>query len=267
MSSPLSPIGWPLAAAALAAGGPEPVDGLGWLVAAVTCSAVGVALVRGRRRAVLVAEAGHELRGPLCAARLALEGLERGDPEAARRAVDLELRRAGRAADDLVATAGGVHGGDAVEPVDVGALAREAAAGWHAVARAHGAGLALAVPSEAAVVEGDPVRLAQALGNLVANAAEHGAGEVSIAVRAEAGAVRVEVADAGPGLPAPVAHLAAAGRHRRDRRGHGLAIAEGIARRHGGRLAAAPSAAGARLVLELPRHAPAAVTSSPGGAS
>ena len=257
MSSPLSPIGWPLAAAALAAGGPEPVDGLGWLVAAVTCSAVGVALVRGRRRAVLVAEAGHELRGPLCAARLALEGVERGDPEAARRAVDLELRRAARAADDLVATAGGVHV-DGLHGV---------AAGWHAVARAHGAGLALAVPSEAAVVEGDPVRLAQALGNLVANAAEHGAGEVSIAVRAEAGAVRVEVADAGPGLPAPVAHLAAAGRHRRDRRGHGLAIAEGIARRHGGRLAAAPSAAGARLVLELPRHAPAAVTSSPGGAS
>jgi signal transduction histidine kinase len=256
MSSALSSVGWPLAVAALAAGGPEPVDALGWLVAAAAASVVAVAMVRGRRRAALVAEAGHELRGPLCAARLALEGVGRAGPDGARHAaaIDLELRRATRAAEDLLAGARGARAGDSVEVVDVGALAREAAAGWHAVARAHGAGLALAIPAEPAVVEGDPVRIAQALGNLVSNAAEHGAGPVSVAVRPEAGRVRIEVADAGPGLPAPVAALAAAGRNRRDR-GHGLAIAEGVARRHGGRLAAAPASAGARVVLELPCRA------------
>jgi signal transduction histidine kinase len=64
------------------------------------------------------------------------------------------------------------------------------------------------------------------------------------------GRVRVEVHDAGPGLPAPVGELIR-GRRRRPR-GRGLAIAAGIAERHGGRLAAAPSADGACLVLELP---------------
>ena len=42
-------------------------------------------------------------------------------------------------------------------------------------------------------------------------------------------------------------------RGRRGRRGHGLAIAEAIAADHGGRLFAAPSQTGARLVLELPK--------------
>jgi signal transduction histidine kinase len=257
MSSTLSTVGWPLALAALAAGGPEPVDALGWLAAVAAGSVAALIVVRGRRRATLVAEAGHELRGPLCAARLALEAVGRAGPDGARHAaaIDLELRRAARAAEDLVASARGARGGDTLEVVDVAALAREAAAGWHAVARAHGAGLALAIPAEPAVVEGDPVRIAQALGNLVANAAEHGGGAVSVAVRPEEHRVRIEVTDAGPGLPAPVAALAAAGRSRREPRGHGLAIAEGIARRHGGRLAAAPAAAGARLVLELPCRA------------
>jgi signal transduction histidine kinase len=35
-------------------------------------------------------------------------------------------------------------------------------------------------------------------------------------------------------------------------RGHGLRIAAGVARAHGGRLISAPSDRGARMVLELP---------------
>jgi signal transduction histidine kinase len=82
---------------------------------------------------------------------------------------------------------------------------------------------------------------------------EHGGGAVRVrASRVASGRVRVEVSDGGPGLPAPVAELVTAARGRRARRGHGLAIAAGIAERHGGRLAAAPSAHGARLVLDLP---------------
>ncbi len=38
----------------------------------------------------------------------------------------------------------------------------------------------------------------------------------------------------------------------RGARGRGLAIASAVAESHGGRLAAAPSERGARLVLELP---------------
>jgi signal transduction histidine kinase len=98
----------------------------------------------------------------------------------------------------------------------------------------------------------DPFRIAQAVANLVSNAAEHGGGVVRVRVRGTGERVWVEVADDGPGLPAPVAALAVAARTRSGRRGHGLAIAAGIAEHLGGRLAAMPAGAGARLVLDLP---------------
>ena len=63
---------------------------------------------------------------------------------------------------------------------------------------------------------------------------------------------RIEVTDTGPGLPAPISELARRAQGGRGRRGRGLAIATAIAVEHGGRLSAAPSVRGARLVLELP---------------
>ena len=239
--------------------GGRPLGLAGWLVALPAWGLLLVARSRDRTRAALVAEAGHELRGPLCAARLALEGVGAGRPEWARRvaAADLELQRAGRALDDLAAAGRGTRSeaGDAVVPVDVSALLARAAPGWRALARAHGAELAVGEGTRGVIVLGDAVRLVQGLGNLVANAAEHGGGTVRVDVRASGSEARLEVADGGVGLPAPVAALAAAGRRGAGRRGHGLAVAERIARGHGGRLAAAPAATGARLVLELPRVA------------
>jgi signal transduction histidine kinase len=103
-------------------------------------------------------------------------------------------------------------------------------------------------------VRGERLRLAQATGNLIANAIEHGGGEIRVrgALAHERACVCIEVVDAGPGLPAPVADLARRPRGGRGARGRGLAIAATIARDHGGRLAAAPCERGAWLVLELP---------------
>lgn len=198
---------------------------------------------RGRRRVVLAARAQHEVRGPLAVARLALGDLER---TARVEAIDLELRRAALALDDLA----GASRSRRQEVVDLGRLVADVAPAWRALAEQHGG--RLVVDPARARVSGDALRLAQACGNLVANAVEHGGGLVHVRVLPAGRHVRVEVADDGPGLPAPVTALVVAARGRRSHRGHGLAIAAAIARRHGGRLTTAPSERGARVVLELP---------------
>lgn len=236
----------------------------GWPVAAAGLACAVLLRARLARHHWLVAEAGHELRGPLCAARLGLHLLAAADATASRRieAVDLELRRASLALEDLAASPRGVRATERLEVLDVGDLVAAAADTWCALAQAHGAELTVESPRAPALVHGDRVRLAQACGNLVANAVEHGGAPVRVRVRAGVERVRVEVSDGGPGLEDPVVDLVAASRRRgHGPRGHGLAVAAAIAERHGGRLAAAPSATGACLVVELP--AAGAVAESP----
>jgi signal transduction histidine kinase len=240
----------------------------GWVVAAAV---VGWAVLRARTdtaRMEAVARATHELRGPITAARLGLQLLLRTAeaPAAALTAIELELSQAGLALEDLSrASAGGpVAGASRAESpesggreiVDVAALLADCVEAARPSAAARGVvDLRWAWIGPAGVVSANRVRLAQAIGNLIANAIEHGEGEIEARGRTEAGTVRIEVLDRGRGLPAPVAELARRARRGRGARGRGLAIATAIATDHGGRLAAAPSDRGARLVLELPAAA------------
>jgi len=237
--------------------------------------------LRAHRRLVLVARACHELRGPLFAVGLGLEGL--GGEPARVAAIALELERAARALDDLEAAPSGGRAETSRELVDLAELVESYACAWGTLAAGYGAGLRVEPPLLVTRYEGelvtgacswsrrrraagradhgtlapamvfaDPLRIAQACANLVGNAAEHGGGVVRIRVRATGHHVRIEVADDGPGLPMSVTALTATARARRGRRGHGLAIAAAIAEHHGGRLSSAPSDAGARLMFEMP---------------
>jgi signal transduction histidine kinase len=230
------------------------IGSLLWVVAALALH------VEGQRRLGLAARADHDVRGPLCTARLALGGLE---PCARVEAIDLELRRAALALDDLAAARRGRRAGGRRVAVDLGGLLAAAAPAWDALARAHGTLLTVGGGGEPARVSGDPLRLAHACANLVANAVEHGGGRVDVRVCAGAGRAGVHVSDDGNGLPAPLPRLVAAARGRRARRGHGLAIAAGIARRHGGELFEIPAPTGTHLVLDLPAVSPRRASTRP----
>jgi DNA-binding response OmpR family regulator len=230
----------PLSPAAAAALVPLPLPLLaasGWASAVAGALCACALLFECRRRRELVVRACHELRGPLTAARLALTA------PGGEAAVERELARAGAALEDLAAAPRGRRRSERPEAVDVGELVAAQASAWR---------VAVAEGAARTVVRGDRVRLTQALGNLVANAIEHGAAPVELGTRRIGDRVRIEVADHGPGLPAPVADLTRRARGGRGRRGRGLAIAAEIAHRHGGRLVAAPTARGARMALELP---------------
>ena len=229
------------------------VAGLGWAAALCALATAVFLRVSADRRMTLVAEAAHELRGPLSAALMGLHGVAAG-AAAARRvaAVELELRRAGLALADLDAAPRGSRTPDCAEPLDVQALLAESIEAWRPLAGALATELLFDPAAPRLLVCADRLRLTQAVGNLVLNALEHGAGPVRMRAHATRTHVRIEVRDQGPGLPAPIAALAADGRHA-GRRGHGLAIAARVVRRHGGRLLTAPVSSGACVVLELPR--------------
>jgi signal transduction histidine kinase len=217
----------------------------GWLCAL----ALAVVLVR---RLEGVARARHELAGPLQTASLALERARSEAPSARLTALDVELRRAARALEDLDAARAGRRLRDELAAFDLGALLVQQALAWQPAARAHGRDLRVAAPAGLLVV-GDRVRLAQALGNLLANACEHGAGTITVRAVAAGATARVEICDEGGGPALPVAALLrrAGGLPRAGRgaRGRGLPIVAAIAARHGGRLAEVR----AGLALELPR--------------
>jgi signal transduction histidine kinase len=90
-----------------------------------------------------------------------------------------------------------------------------------------------------ATLRADPQRLAQALVNLLQNAADHGKGNGPVSLRVQAGAAswRFEVADDGGGLPPgdeQVIFEPFSTRSSRGGTGLGLSIVQSIARAHGG---------------------------------
>jgi signal transduction histidine kinase len=233
-----------------------------WAGAAVLAVCAAVGLWHHRRDTARVARCAHELRGSLGALRLGLDlALARGGLTSERLgALDLQLARAAAALNELNGPAGPV----ALRPVPVAALLADAVASLEPLAAGRGADLRLTEAPDA-IVLGDRGRLAQAVGNLIANAIEHGGRTIWVGGRVGEGEVRLEVRDDGPGLSgrrsrgglrrvfgAPVI-----GPH-----GHGLSISADVAAAHGGRLLSVPSGVGLRIVLELPLHARAAAAAA-----
>jgi two-component system sensor histidine kinase MtrB len=90
----------------------------------------------------------------------------------------------------------------------------------------------------------------EVVANLIANAIQHGEGEIRIVARMRSDRLRVEVSDEGPGLSRPIGQIArrvGAGAH-----GYGLSIANQAARRLGGSLTSAPASHGATVVFTVP---------------
>ncbi|PTL55484.1 sensor histidine kinase [Paraconexibacter algicola] len=230
---------------------------LGWLLASASALTLVVCRVRAHRRDVALARASHEVRGPLQAVMLGLAGLDRIPPDGVgerARVIGGELDRVVAALADLDAArarraaAPGRHVRPVGAGVDLAALVRRQVAAWQPVAGARGRTLRWEGAQASCPVPGEEVRLAQATGNLLANALEHGRGEVVVQLVREAGAVRIIVRDEGPGPGVPVERLLARARRGTGAHGHGLAVAHAVALAHGGRLSAPPGD-GVALVL------------------
>jgi len=215
--------------------------------------------------------ASHELRTPLAILKAELD-LAASRPRSIEE-LTATLQAAARETDRLVDLArdllvlSRVRGGQlpvSRTAVDLRQLLEEAVAPLRNRAQEEGVGID--VIAEDSTVRCDPVRVRQAVHNLVENALEHGRGRVVVSAERMAGRLSILVADRGPGFPAgsldtvfepftrwrPAAAEPAHPAVASPGSGLGLAIVRAVAAAHGGIAQAGNDPAGGAWVrIEL----------------
>jgi signal transduction histidine kinase len=220
-------------------------------------SAARIAQLVARERE-FSANVSHQLRTPLTALRLRLEGVGAED-DAARRAGELdaalaETDRLEATISALLAHARQTTGASQIR-VDLARIANEHAAIWRPVFARAGRRLEIAArPGTAAQASRGTV--GQILDVLLDNALRHGIGTARIEVTAGDGAACIAVVDGGPGIgTSDRDRIFERGASRSGGTGIGLQLARALAQADGGTLRAAEGAP-TRFELRLPSHAP-----------
>jgi signal transduction histidine kinase len=215
------------------------------------------------RERQFVADASHELRTPIAVVKTELEGalLTRDyGPQVgeALAAALTECDRLAALAEDLLVIARAAEGELPVRRERLEARSLLEGVRKRYAERAEQSGRRIRVESvDGQQLNVDPLRLRQALGNLVDNALRYGEGDVLLRSRDAGAGVELEVSDAGAGFAPELAdrafeRFARGDRARtRDGAGLGLAIVRAIAEAHGGSAEIAPSQP-ATVRLSLP---------------
>jgi signal transduction histidine kinase len=190
------------------------------------------------RERSFVADASHELRSPLAMLTTELELIARDRPTGEE--LDGALSSAIAEADRLAGLTGDllVVAQSESDRIPIARETVRVADLLAAVGRRYPGVLVEEVPG--LDLEADPRRLEQALGNLVENAFNHGAGPVRISALLHGEQVELHVRDSGPGFPSEFLGRAferfarADGARGSGGTGLGLAIVAAIAAGHGG---------------------------------
>ena len=215
-----------------------------------------------------VADAAHELRSPLAALKLQVQGLQRAPDEVTRTLAVTRLSagidRATRLVEQMLALArheASAAAGAQREAVSLDEVTRLAISDIVAAAQARGIDVGIVRADAPATVQGQPEALRTLVRNLLDNAVKYtpAGGQVDIAIRDEAGAVALSVDDSGPGLPEDerarvLDRFYRSGEPQAPGSGLGLAIVKSIADLHGATLSLARSASlgGLSVVLGFP---------------
>jgi signal transduction histidine kinase/CheY-like chemotaxis protein len=223
----------------------------------------------GRAKDEFLAMLGHELRNPLSPIVTALQLMKlRGDTGTAREqeVIERQLDHVIRLVDDLLDVSRITRGKIELrrETVEIAGVIGQAVemASMLLERRAHR--LTIDVPREGLLWEGDPVRLAQVVSNLLTNAARYtpNGGDIRVVCRREGGELVVHVRDNGAGIPADllprIFDLFIQGKRSVDRAagglGLGLTLVKTLVALHGGTVSAKSDGPGkgSEFVIRLP---------------
>ena len=240
------------------------IGAAGYYLADRTLRPIRAAHDRQRR---FVADASHEMRGPLTAIHSTAEAALRSKPDAAARQRALETileeaARLGRLTTDLVVLARTEDGvlAPALEPVDLSVLVAEEVSRFQTSFSGRAPRVDLTL-GEDLVIRADGSGVARIIGNLLDNAARHGHDPIEVRTFGDDRQAFAEVADDGAGIAAADTerifepfYRVRADASAPPGSGLGLAIAAELAHRYDGRLTVASRAgSGARFRLAIPR--------------
>jgi len=242
-------------------------DEIGELARSFNAMADGLARLEELRRN-MVTDVAHELRTPLSNIRGYLEAFRDGvvqpEPEVIGSLYE-EAMLLNRLLDDLQELALAEAGQLRLErrPVVVSDVVNRAVEAAHARASVKGVALKVELPADLPLVEVDPQRIEQVLGNLLSNGLTHtpSGGEVVSTARAREGEVEVSVSDTGEGIPPEHLPYVFERFYRVDKSrsratggtGLGLAIAKQLVEAHGGRISVESEVGqGTRFTFTLP---------------
>jgi PAS domain S-box-containing protein len=225
------------------------------------------------RKNEFLAVLSHELRNPLAPIRNSTYILEHSPPggEQAKRALAVIDRQAGQLArlvDDLLDVTRITRNKIQLQrqTVDLNELVRHTLEDQRSLFERAQVHLELLAAPRAVLVDADPNRLAQVIGNLLQNSAKFtgSGGRTRITIRADATAKRavIEVVDTGVGMAPdmvsrlfqPFSQADATLDRSKGGLGLGLALAKGLVELHGGTITAASAGLGqgAQFVVRLP---------------
>ncbi|MGH3972677.1 MAG: sensor histidine kinase [Pseudonocardiaceae bacterium] len=190
------------------------------------------------RERAFSADASHQLRTPLTGLRLRLEAALDRPGQDLRHAITAGIDAADRleqTIEELLALARDTPRSNSA-PLDLPGLLDEIERGWHDRLAAQDRELRVAVDAAAPVSLVSTAAVRQVLTVLLDNAATHGSGTVSVAVRNAADALAIDVSDEGIGITAPEPELFTRRSRLADGHGIGLALARSLAEAEGGRL-------------------------------
>ncbi|MGZ8155585.1 MAG: response regulator [Burkholderiales bacterium] len=239
-----------------------------------------------RRKDDFLAMLSHELRNPLAAIQGAIELMQRktvDDPELAwaRDVVSRQNRHLSRLIDDLLDVSRITRGKLTLhkEPVELRDVATHAVETVRPLIQSRRHNLTLRLPDCPLYVKGDPVRLAQVLSNLLANAAKYTDEGGHIDVTMERSSVSnypdvlIRVKDDGRGISGdvlsrlfePSTHEERLNSGAHGGLGIGLIVVRGLVEMHGGVVEArsAGPERGSEFVVRLPLLAPEDLTLTP----
>jgi signal transduction histidine kinase len=218
-------------------------------------------------RRALVAAVSHDLRTPITALRLLADAVEDGivDAETSREyaaRMSLHVQALGALIDDLFELTR-LESGElrwSMEQVALDDLVGEAVEAMRPAAEASSVAVRAVLEAGDPLALGDAARLQRVLFNLIQNAIRHTPPDGTVIVRTsrgDGGAVEIEVADSGAGIPAAERERVFEAFHRLDRSrtddgaGLGLAISRAIIEAHGGRIWIADAERGTSVRVRL----------------